>query len=365
MSYYSETIDQLRAANNLRTIPEDSATDGLIDLSSNDYLGIGTDSELRRLFFSTLDELPAMSASASRLLAANQKEFSALESLLCDLYGRRVLLFNSGYHANTGIVSALARGRTLIVADKLVHASIIDGMILSKARFERFRHNDAGHLRQILERNAADYDRVLIICESIYSMDGDIAPLAEIADCKTANSLLYVDEAHAFGVMGRDGLGLAVDIPEVDILVGTMGKAIGSVGAFAAVSDFSLRDYLVNSARPFIFSTALPPINCAWSRFVIERLPDADMEARRRRLRELSRALGAILSTPAPTHIQPLIVGDSARAIALSGKLRRNGFKVLPIRTPTVPAGTERLRFSLSANLSTEQLLPLGNIIHS
>lgn len=363
MSYYSDSIELLRGSDNLRTIPEDSVADNLVDLSTNDYLGIGTDAELRQLFFSCLDDLPAMSASASRLLAANQKEFAALESLLGDLYGRPVLLFNSGYHANTGMVSALARGRTLIVADKLVHASIIDGMLLSKARFERFRHNDASHLRRILERNAADYDRVLIVCESVYSMDGDIAPLDEIAGCKTANSLLYVDEAHAFGVMGRDGLGLAADMPEVDILVGTMGKAIGSVGAFAAFRDPVLRDYLVNTARSFIFSTALPPINCAWSRFVIERL--RDMENRRRRLRELSATLGAILSTPSPTHIQPLIVGSSARAIALSERLRRSGFKVLPIRTPTVPAGTERLRFSLSANLSTEQLLPLGNILHS
>lgn len=363
MSYYSDVIDALRATDNLRVIPADSAASEVIDLSSNDYLGIGEDLRLRRMFIESLPEMPAFSACASRLLAADQKEFHALESLLSDLYGSPALLFNSGYHANVGTVSALAKGRTLIVADKLVHASIIDGMMLSKARFERFRHNDVGHLRSILDKYAKDFDRVLIVCESVYSMDGDVAPLEEIADAKTANSILYVDEAHAFGVMGRGGLGLAVDNPAVDVIVGTLGKAIASVGAFVVVRDADVREYLVNSARSFIFSTAIPPVNCAWSRFVIERL--GEMDAARERLAALAATLGRILGTSSPTHIQPLIVGNSAGAIALSAKLLEQGFKVLPIRTPTVPPGTERLRFSLSANINVDQLLPLENILHN
>lgn len=363
MSFYSDTIESLRASANLRTIPDDTTTSDLIDLSSNDYLGLGTDHELKNQFFNSLTEIPAMSASASRLLAAGQKEFYALETLLSDLYGRSVLLFNSGYHANVGAVSSFAKGKCLIVADKLVHASIIDGMILSKARFERFRHNDVTHLRSILERHASDFDRVLIICESIYSMDGDIAPLEAIIESKTPNSLLYVDEAHAFGVMGRNGLGLAADMKGVDIIVGTLGKAIASAGAFIAMRDDVLKKYLINSARSFIFSTSIPPINCAWSRYVIERLEH--MEPLRDNLRKLSNTLGKILGLTSPTHIQPLIVGDSAKALAQSEHLRSNGFKVLPIRTPTVPVGTERLRFSLSANLNVNQLLPLENIIHS
>lgn len=362
MNYYSEVLESLRSSNNLRRIPEDTVSRNVIDLSSNDYLGIGEDEELKRRFLDNMTELPAFSACASRLLAAKQKEFTALESLLGDLYGCPTLLFNSGYHANVGAVSALAKGRTLIVADKLVHASIIDGMMLSKARFERFRHNDVAHLRLILDKNANDFERVLIVCESVYSMDGDIAPLAEIADAKTPNSLLYVDEAHAFGVLGRGGLGIAVDNPSVDVIVGTLGKAVASVGAFIAVRDPDVREYLVNSARSLIFSTAIPPINCAWSRFVIEHLDQ--MDARREHLRTLASELGKILGTSAPTYIQPLIVGDSGRALALSSKLFEHGFKVLPIRTPTVPPGTERLRFSLSANLTVDQLLPLENLLH-
>lgn len=364
MSYYSEQLATLRDNNNFRAIPADTTGSTLTDLSGNDYLGIAADTALKAEFFRTLgSDIPALSASASRLLAADQKEFNALEQTLARLYARPILLFNSGYHANTGCISALAKGgRALIVADKLVHASIIDGMMLSKADFERFRHNDVGHLRCLLDKRAKDYDRVIIVCESVYSMDGDIAPLHEIASSKPANSLLYVDEAHAFGTMGRDGLGLTADMPEVDVIIGTLGKAAGSVGAFAAVRSDELRDYLVNTARSLIFSTAIPPLNCAWSRFVVERIPL--MNDRRRHLRELSALLGKILGVENPTHIQPLICGSSARAIELSARLLDLGFKVLPIRTPTVPPGTERLRFSLSANLTQNQLQPLENILH-
>lgn len=363
-NYYSEVLESLEREGNLRAIPADtSLKSDLIDLSGNDYLGIAADKALKAEFFNSLGgDMPALSASASRLLAADQREFTALESLLRDLYGRPALLFNSGYHANTGCVSALAKGgRTLIVADRLVHASIIDGMKLAGAPFERFRHNDTQHLRRILDKRAADFDRVLIVCESIYSMDGDIAPLEEIAACKTPNSLLYVDEAHAFGVMGPGGLGLSARMPEADILIGTLGKAAGSMGAFAIVRDESLRSYLINIARPLIFSTAIPPLNCAWSRFVIERI--ASMNDRRARLSELCATLGSILGIENATHIQPLITGSSVRATELSARLRDHGFKVLPIRTPTVPPGTERLRFSLSADLTPSQLLPLGNLL--
>lgn len=360
MNFFQEHIERLRQSDNLRAIPADStAMQSIVDLSGNDYLGIAADHALKDAFLGSLGgDMPALSASASRLLAAGQKEFNALENLLQDLFGAPALLFNSGYHANSGAISAFARERTLIVADKLVHASIIDGMILSKAPFERFRHNDADHLHRILQKRAGEFDRVLIVCESVYSMDGDIAPLEEIIAAKTPNSLLYVDEAHAFGVMGRNGLGLTAGKQGVDFTVGTLGKAIGSVGAFIVCHPEGAREYLLNTARSFIFSTALPPLNCAWSRYVIERIPS--MDGRRRHLEELNHALGRILGIDSPTHIQPYITGSSAKAIELSRKLLAAGFKVLPIRTPTVPPGTERLRFSLSADLTVDQLLPLA-----
>lgn len=363
LTAYSRHLDDLRAANNFRTIPADSCDSALVDLSGNDYLGIAADKNFRAEFFEYLNgEIPALSASASRLLAADQSEFHKLEGVISDLYRRPALLFNSGYHANSGVIAALAKDHTLIVADKLVHASIIDGMMLSKADFMRFRHNDVNHLRQILEKRAKDYERVLILCESVYSMDGDFAPLNDIAASKTPNSLLYVDEAHAFGVCGKKGLGLAADIPQVDIIIGTLGKAAGSVGAFAVVRNYDLRDYLVNTSRPLIFSTALPPLNCAWSRFVIERIPG--MDDRRRRLQEVANELARILRRPFASHIQPLITGSSESALELSRKLADGGYKVLPIRTPTVPPGTERLRFSLSADINISQLRNLESLLY-
>ncbi len=366
MKHYAETLSRLRSENNFRQLPSGEPAEGVIDLSSNDYLGIATDRDLRREFMDGEGRELGLSASASRLLAGDQREFQRFESLLREYYGGRVLLFNSGYHANSGAVAALAKKGTLIVADKLVHASIIDGIMLSGAPFERFRHNDLAHLERILAKKAADYERVLIIVESVYSMDGDTAQLAEIARIKSRfpNALLYVDEAHALGVCGRDGLGLAIDLQGVDFVVGTLGKAIGSVGAFIVCRDPQMYDYFVNTSRSLIFSTALPPLNIAWSRFVMEHIPA--MEGRREHLRELSVLLAQALGNQAePSHIQPLITGSSESALNLSAKLLERGFKVLPIRTPTVPPGTERLRFSLSADLKNDDILRLKEVMNT
>lgn len=349
----------LRAQGNYRSIPAE-AIQSMIDLSSNDYLGLATDVSTIDAFCNDLStrHIP-MTSSAARLLAGHQKEYSELEEKLAGLYQRPTLLFNSGYHANTGIVSSLADKHTVIIADKLVHASIIDGIKLSGARFERFRHNNMQHLEKLLQANA-DSPRLLIIVESVYSMDGDTAPLDKIVELKRRypQALLMVDEAHAFGVLGVHGLGLALPYGnDVDVIVGTMGKALASIGAFCATND-EIRNYLINSARSLIFSTSLPPINCAWSSLMIDRMLDAD--DRRQHLQELASHLHDILAahgchTPV-SHIQPMIVGDARRAVALAQKLRDNGIIALPIRVPTVPPGTERIRFSLSAALSHSDL---------
>jgi 8-amino-7-oxononanoate synthase len=367
MSYQS-ALDQLSASHNLRTIPADTASEPMVDLSTNDYLGLGSNKALRTEFMQQLTADNALfSASASRLLAANQRDFDQLEKFLAELYSRHILLFNSGYHANVGAISSLAsEGRTLILADKLVHASIIDGMVLSRAPFERFRHNDVSHLERLLAKHSADYERIIIVTESVFSMDGDTAPLSEIAEVKrryAANTLLYVDEAHAFGALGAQGLGLCSQMPDVDVIIGTLGKAAASAGAFAACRSAAVRDYLINRARSFIFSTAIAPINCKWSKFVIEHI--LTMDAERLRLRRLGELLQKATGAPTPSHIQPLIVGSSAKALELSARLRTEGFKVLPIRTPTVPAGTERLRFSLSLEVTEAQLERLSTVMQS
>lgn len=368
---YTSVIDNLRRSGNFRIIPTEDSGE-VTDLSANDYLGIASDKSFRQEFLKRAikEDIP-LTSSASRLLSGHQREYHALESRLSELYGgREVLLLNSGYHANTGIIPALAEGKTLIVADRLSHASIIDGIVLSRVSFERYRHNDYEHLRNILERKAREFERIIIVTESVFSMDGDRSDINELVRVKREfpGVMLYVDEAHAFGVEGPEGLGLVNASPgseEVDVIIGTFGKAAASEGAFAAVSP-GFRDIIVNRARSLIFSTALAPINVAWTHAVVNRMIGMDTE--RRHLRYLADMLCKIISSVTgvegiSSHIQPLIVGDATRAVAFSRRLNEEGFKVLPIRKPTVPQGTERLRFSLSAAIKEKELERLSGVL--
>lgn len=361
-----QTLEVLEQSSNLRTIKEDNTGTTIIDFSTNDYLGIASDIDLRSKFLDTVDRSLPLSASASRLLASHQKAFAELEKTISEAYGARSLLFNSGYHANTGIIAALGSLKnTYIVADKLVHASIIDGIKLSGAPFARFKHNDYQHLASILQKIDGKYQNILIIVESIYSMDGDASDLEAIADIKhrVKGAMLYVDEAHAIGVKGSGGLGMSMTtnkINDIDIIIGTMGKALASTGAYAIVDD-NMRQFLINKARSLIFSTAIPPFNAYWSKFTFSHM--LGMDQARAHLDLLGQELSSILSqyceTKTAGHIQPLIAGTAAKAIKWSAKLSERGFNVLPIRTPTVPPGTDRLRFSLAANNTTEQLKKL------
>lgn len=368
--YIDETLSRLQAEGNMRRLPPDSRDSACLDLSGNDYLGIALRDDLRCEFLAEAAEHHySMTASASRLLASRQTEFESLEKVISDAYGRPTLLFNSGYHANTGMIAALSADKhTLVVADKLVHASIIDGMRLGGAPIARFRHNDYTHLRHILATKAGGFRSVLIVAESIYSMDGDRADLHALVEAKesTPGAMLYVDEAHAVGTTGPCGLGLVQQEGlggKVDIVVGTMGKALGGSGAYG-VMDKRLKSFMVNKARSLIFSTALPPICAAWNRFVFERMQGMDNE--RSRLAQLSHALYDILGLEGePSHIAPLIAGSPERALAISAELEKLGFHVLPIRTPTVPPGTDRLRFSLCASYTREQLSPLRDCINA
>lgn len=353
-------IDRLTEEGNFRTIPPHTAESDIIDFSSNDYLGLSARADLRKQFLEyALENCSQFSASASRLLAPDQNSFNNLEQFLSECYNSEALLFNSGYHANTGLVSALADSKTLIIADKLVHASIIDGIKLSGAKFRRFRHNDTKHLQNIINSEAANFQNILIIIESVYSMDGDKAPLEEIIDIKrqTPNSLLYVDEAHAVGVCGPNGLGLVHGLDEnqrkeVDVIIGTLGKAICSTGAYAILNK-PLKDLAINKARSFIFSTALPPVCCEWTLFILRHI--VNMNRERQHLSELALQLNKGLKNlgiecgDEPSHIVPIMIGDPHKALLAASKLQEQSLKVLPIRTPTVPPGTERLRVSLSA----------------
>lgn len=365
---YEEILRKLKDEDRLRRIPEESTG---LDLVSNDYMGLGarchefTD-EFRRRF----SDAP-MSASASRLLQRSQRHHNELERALDALYGKKTLVFNSGYHANVGALSALSVPGTLIVGDKLCHASMIDGIRLGGGDSARYPHNDVSALRKIMARKASDYRQVVIATESVFSMDGDMAPLREIVDIKREypGTLIYLDEAHAFGVFGEKGLGLSEHLgllEEVDMLVGTFGKAAAGSGAFIAASP-ALHDYLLNCARSFIFSTALPPATVAWDLLMVEKL--TEMKEERKYLMNLAEWFrGEIervtnIECRSRSQIVPVHAGSAAKAIEIASKLRESGTDALPIRRPTVAAGTERIRLSLSAGLTRHDLQSVVSVL--
>ena len=363
-----ELLSSLRESDNLRKIPEVPEKD-FIDLSGNDYLGLAADAaRFEEEFLDLHHGRPLLfTSAASRLLSTRQDSHLAFEEELEEAYHRPALLFNSGYHANVGVIGSLAAiPGTIFLADKLVHASIIDGLRLSGATFARFRHNDMASLAKLIERHGADCERVVVVTESVFSMDGDRAPIEELIRLKRSNPkvLLYIDEAHALGVFGPKGLGLTAT-PEingmVDIMIGTLGKGAASSGAFV-VCEGNMKEWILNTARSFIFSTALPPANVEWSRFMFGKLMEAD--DRRARLVRLASEFRGLISrfssnfgdfskiTPvSTTQIVPLLTGSSATALGVSRKLKDKGILALPIRRPTVPPGTERIRFSLHASL--------------
>ena len=373
MNEIKTRLDALRDNGNLRTIRTDLSGKGLIDLSSNDYLGLAQmPSMVKRFLQNNSGHTTSMTSSASRLLAINQQSYINLEQFLGNLYGRSALLFNSGYHANSGIIPALCTKQTLILCDKLVHASIIDGIILSRAKFVRYRHNDIDQLYNLVKSHREHYSDILIITESIFSMDGDICDLPKLVEIKKEcpEVRLYVDEAHGFGVFGSRGLGLCEYyniINDIDIIIGTLGKAGASIGAFA-ITNAETKEYLINSARSFIFSTMLPPINCEWSQFMVRQI--IDMAKEREHLKNISKQLNDfILSAGYASHSQsqiiPLIVGNAHTAVNISTHLLNMGYIALPIRTPTVPAGTERIRFSLNARISSTVIMGLINALNT
>lgn len=359
---YTNRLDELKKNSNLRILPG-PVPNGMINLSSNDYLGIGEDQELKAEFLdSGLIGNLNFGAVSSRLLTGNSPEYGELESTIAQAYQKSCLVFNSGYHANIGILPALAGKRDLILADKMVHASIIDGMALSNAEVRRFGHLNYDHLDTLLTKLRPDYDQVFVVTESIFSMDGDVADIhALVALTKQYDAFLYVDEAHAIGVYGQRGLGLVEAsglINEVDFIVGTFGKAVASAGAFVACNAV-YKEYLVNTSRSLIFTTALPPVNLAWTNFIFQKLPG--MQEKRDHLSRLWRELATALGVKAQSPIIPYVLGSNEKAVQYAENLRRLGYYILPIRHPTVPPETARLRLSLHAGLELEQL---GTLIH-
>jgi 8-amino-7-oxononanoate synthase len=324
----------------------------LRNFCGNDYLGLSTHPALIDAAGACLRRW-GVGAGASHLVTGHSHEHHALEEELAAFTGReRALLFSSGYLANVGVLSALASRGERIIADRLCHASLLDGALLSGARLRRYAHADVRAAERALEQRAA-----LLVTDGVFSMDGDTAPLKELSELATArDATLVVDDAHGLGVLGARGRGTleaaGVDARAIPVLIGTLGKAFGTFGAFVA-GEAALVEHLLQHVRTYIYTTALPPAIAAATRAAL-RVADAEVW-RRERLRSLVQrwrsavaALGLPLSA-SQTPIQPLIVGDAARALQISHALFSAGFWVVAIRPPTVPAGSARLRISLSA----------------
>lgn len=332
----------------------------LLNLSSNNYLGFADNKNITELFLDYAGNKYSFGSASARLLTGNLPVYKELEHLITQLFrSDMTLLFNSGYHANVGINSSIASRGDVIFSDKLNHASIIDGMQLSKAKFFRYLHNDMENLEQLLIKERKNFKNAVIVSESVFSMDGDIADLQKLVELKHKyNCILVLDEAHAFGVFGKTGLGVCEDlgiINDIDLIVGTFGKAIGSMGAFATGKK-ELIEYLINKARSFIFSTALPPVNIAFSKWIIENQLPKTYEKRMRML-ELGKKAGS------KSHIIPVIIGGNKETVDTCEVLFHNGYFTLPIRPPTVPEGTSRLRLSLTTEINEKELFDAISLV--
>ena len=383
ISRYGKKLQSLENKGRLRILHPFAKSDSgkvehnghsLLNLNSNDYLGIGQDVALRKSFYQRLEDgdpaLTGLAAASSRLLTGDSPLAHDLEHDLAAAYkAEAVLLFNSGYHANIGILPALFGKRDLILSDKLNHASIHDGLRLSRAEHKRFSHCDYDQLKSLLKKNRSRFDHVCIVSESVFSMDGDVADIARLVELKNEfDAKLYLDEAHGVGLYGANGMGKAEElglVRDIDFLVGTFGKALASIGAFICCSR-EIREYLVNHSRSFIFTTGLPPVTLNWNRFVFQHM--LTMKEQRGHLRNISKKLrlalvGKGIRTRGTTNIVPVLIGEDSAAARQAKSMQKNGFLILPIRPPSVPEGTARFRLSLCADMKWQDLQELPELL--
>ena len=363
-----EAIHRLRVPRVLESAQGPSVTvDGarVLNFASNDYLGLAGDPRLARAASASLEE-DGTGAGASRLIIGNHRRHVALEAAVADwMQCTGVRVFSTGYAANVGVITTLARAGDVVFSDELDHASIIDGCKLAKAECIVYPHGNLPALERLLEQHRGN--RRLVISESLFSMDGDIADVSALYGlCKRHRAALVLDEAHACGAIGPEGRGVAASVGVVpDVVIGTFGKALGTFGAFVATTR-AIADLLWNRARPFVFSTGLPPSIAAATTAAIEIVRGTDGEDRRRSLAANARQLRALVPRAggAPeSAIAPIRIDDDQRVMQITAKLLEHDVFVQGIRPPTVPIGTARLRISLSACHEPAQIEKLAQRI--
>nr|WP_037136279.1 8-amino-7-oxononanoate synthase [Rhizobium leucaenae] len=359
-SDYAATLEGLRRKARLRSLAPQRG----VDFTSNDFLALAGAPRLKTAIMAAMESGVPAGAGGSRLLRGNHPEHEALETEAAEFFGaERVLYFGSGYAANSALFSTLPRREDVIVHDALIHASAHEGIAASKGAAVSIEHNDANAFDEAIRnwRRNGGRGRPWIAVESLYSMDGDKAPLAALADIADRHEgFLVIDEAHATGVFGTGGRGLAAGLEGRDnvLALHTCGKALGVSGALLAVPRV-LADYLVNRARAFIYSTAPSPLMAAGVREALRIVNDEPQ--RREALERLVAFVGDRLKSrfgiePSGSQIQPVVIGDNARAVRIADTLQAQGFDIRAIRPPTVPEGTARLRLSITLNVDSEQV---------
>jgi 8-amino-7-oxononanoate synthase len=369
-------LDRRQAASSLRQL-RDYSRDNLIDFSSNDYLGLARDTDFIANIKARSEALPPqIGATGSRLLTGENFLAAQLETQIADFHqSEAALLFNSGYDANIGWLPSLARRGDLILYDAAIHASLHDAMQIAKAERIAFAHNDAADLARLLDEYKHSDRLVFVLTESVYSMDGDLCPLAEIVDlCQQHNALLFVDEAHATGIIGRHGAGLVQQLGfenKVDFRLHTFGKALGGHGAALLCSSLS-RQFFINYARSLIYTTALPIHSLLATQAAYEYLATPQADIKRAKLQEnidffsqCASLLPNLNIQPQPAAIQYIPAQSNSHARQLSANLLQNSIDARPIVAPTVAQGQQRLRICLHAYNTAAEIERLFSVVRN
>jgi 8-amino-7-oxononanoate synthase len=355
----SEELESLKEQSNYRELKV-LKDNYILDFSSNDYLDLDSDKTFKKNFTDDLDyNKVSFGSCGSRLLGGNHQEIRSFEDEIDEVFKKKSLVFGSGYDANTTVIETFYSKGDIIFTDRYNHASIYDGLINSGVKIVRYKHLDYLDLEKKLKKYRDSYMRSLIITESIYSMDGDIVDLERVVSLKNRyNCQLYLDEAHSYGVLGY-GLAYIKSLAgEIDFIMLGLGKGGSSNGGILILEDIA-RSYIINRGRKFIYTTAPSPIQTSWNRYVFKNIPSLDHKIKKlnllkelfyRKLKEKN------IETVSTEQIISIIIGDNKRCVEISDALRAEGYLVYPIKEPTVPKGTARIRLTLTADMDMEKV---------
>lgn len=355
----SEELENLKKKSNYRELKiiEDEY---ILDFSSNDYLNLNLDKSFKKKFVDNIDTNKiSFGSCGSRLLGGNHREITDLEDEIDRIFKKKSLVFGSGYDANTTVIETFYSKEDIIFTDRYNHASIYDGIVSSGVKIVRYKHLDYLDLEKKLKKYRSTYKRSLIITESIYSMDGDIVDLNKVVLLKNKyDSQLYLDEAHSYGVLGY---GLAYNkslVEEVDFIMLGLGKGGSSNGGILILDD-TTRSYIINKGRKFIYTTAPSPIQSSWNRYVFKNMPSLEYKIKKLNfIKELfyKKLKEKNIETISTEQIISIVIGDNEKCIEISQSLREKGYLIYPIKEPTVPKGTARIRLTLTADMDIEKI---------